>query len=203
MVGTTKSTKTTKAAKTAVKKPKSTVKNSSVKTPAKPVEQPVSGARKFWTIALFIAIPVALGFISSLISGNMAEGYGDAFVNPPYAPPAWLFPVAWTILYVLMGLGSYFIFACTSRTKKEKRYRTAALVLYFLQLAINFAWSPVFFGAGNYFLALVMLLVMWLMLLVVMFLIRERCMPAMWCLFPYALWCLFAMYLNIGVFILN
>jgi len=190
------------------KKPKETIKKSNGKTkpavkPAKkPVEQPVSAKKKALTIILFIAIPVVLGFVSSLISGNMTEGYGS-FNQPPFAPPAWLFPVAWTALYILMGLASYFIFACKSRTKKEKQSRYAALVLYFFQLAINFAWSPVFFGVGNYFLALVMLLVMWLMLLAVMFLIRERCMPAMWCFLPYALWCLFAMYLNIGVFLLN
>ena len=192
MVGTTKTTKTT------VKK-----STKPAKAAQKPVAEPVSGKKKFWTIALFIAIPVILGFVSSLISGNMAESYTGSFVNPPYAPPAWLFPVAWTILYILMGLASYFIFACKSKTKKERKYRCAALVLYFLQLAINFAWSPVFFGAGNYFLALIMLMVMWLMLLASMFIIRERCMPAMWCLLPYALWCLFAMYLNIGVLLLN
>lgn len=195
MVGTTKSTKSTKTTVKKSMKP--------AKTTQKPASEPVSGKKKFWTIALFIAIPVVLGFVSSLISGNMAENYTDSFVNPPYAPPAWLFPVAWTALYILMGLASYFIFACKSRTRKERKYRYAALVLYFLQLAINFAWSPVFFGAGNYFLALIMLMVMWLMLIVSMFLIRERCMPAMWCFLPYALWCLFAMYLNIGVFLLN
>lgn len=186
----------------AQKPAKKTTKKSISK--AKPVAKAaeVTKKSKIITIAICIVIPLGLGFLSSFISGNMTEGYGS-FTQPPFAPPAWLFPVAWSILYILMGIASYFIFILRPKTKKEQKYRTAALITYCLQLAINFAWSPVFFGAGQYFLALVMLIVMWLLLLATMFLIRERSMPAMWCFLPYALWCLFAMYLNIGVFLLN
>ena len=158
--------------------------------------------KKVATVAICVLIPLCAGLISAAITGDAMKKFGD-FNQPPLAPPAWLFPVAWTILYVLMGIASYFIFAYKPKTKKEKKMRVAALVLYCIQLAFNFAWSPLFFLLGDYVLALFWLLLMWLMLMAVMFLIRERAMPAMWCLLPYALWCLFAMYLNAGVMLLN
>lgn len=158
--------------------------------------------RKVITIAICIAIPLCIGFISAGITGDAMKKFGQ-FNQPPLAPPAWLFPVAWTILYVLMGIASYFIFIYKPRTKKEKKFRIAALVLYCAQLVLNFVWTPIFFLAGDFIFALAVLLIMWLMLIIAMFLIRERSMPAMWCLLPYALWCLFAMYLNVGILLLN
>lgn len=201
MVGkTTKSKKSTSKSKTPttfIEKP-----NGKLKPAYKPAKKSVSPKKKFFTIAIFIIIPVAAGMISAAITGDAMSKFGE-FNQPPLAPPAWLFPVAWTILYILMGVASYFIFAYKPEKKADKNRRTAALVLYFLQLAFNFAWSPIFFVAENFSLALYWLLIMWFMLMVVMFLVRERSLPAMWCLLPYALWCLFAMYLNIGILLLN
>ena len=158
--------------------------------------------RKVITMAVCIAIPLCGGFISAGITGDAMKEFGQ-FNQPPLAPPAWLFPVAWTILYALMGIASYFFFVYKPKTKKEKRFRLAALILYCAQLVLNFIWSPIFFGMGDFGFALIVLLIMWLMIVAIMFLIRERSMPAMWCLLPYALWCLFAMYLNVGILLLN
>lgn len=158
--------------------------------------------KKVITVAVCIAIPLCAGFLSAAITGDAMKKFGQ-FNQPPLAPPAWLFPVAWTIMYILMGIASYFILMYKPKTKKESKMRIAALVLYCVQLVFNFVWSPVFFLVGDYFFALMWLLAMWLMVIIVMFLIRERSMPAMWCLLPYVLWCLFAMYLNVGILLLN
>ena len=200
---TAKSAKTTKSAKS-VKTTKTTVKSANVSRKVAPKAQEQKGFtwKKAITMAICIAIPVAMGVISAMITGGAMKKFGQ-FNQPPFSPPAWLFPVAWTILYVLMGIASYFIFAMKPKDKKEAKFRTTALVLYVAQLVLNFVWSPIFFLANNYFVALIVLLVMWLMTIVVMFLIRERSMPAMWCLLPYVLWCLFAMYLNVGIMLLN
>lgn len=162
----------------------------------------VSPWKKIITIAICIAIPLCLGFTSAGLTGNAMSKFGQ-FNQPPLAPPAWLFPVAWTALYILMGLASYFIFIYKPKTKKDARIRVAALVLYCIQLVFNFAWSPIFFGAGAYAFALVWLVAMLFMVIAVVFLTHERITPAMWCLIPYVLWCMFATYLNIGVMLLN
>ena len=158
--------------------------------------------KKAITMAICVAIPLAVGGISAAISGNAMSKFGE-FNQPPLAPPAWLFPVAWTIIYILMGIASYFIFAYQPKNKKEKKVRMAALVLYIGQLAFNFAWSPIFFLAENYILALAWLIVMWLMIVVIVLLARKRFEKVMWLLLPYVVWCLFAMYLNANIMMLN
>ena len=181
--------------------PKKTVAKKSVKTTAKP-EAKASLKRKIITAAICIAVPVLAGLLSSVLTGDAMGKFAD-FVKPPLAPPAWLFPVAWTILYVMMGLASYFIIIAPTRTKQDKFERKVAVIVYLAQLAFNFVWTPIFFLAGDYFFALVWLIIMWLMIVVLMFWARHRSMTAVWLLLPYALWCLFAMYLNASIMILN
>ena len=73
---------------------------------------------KIWRIAICIAVPLGGGFLISMLTRNTMETF-DAFNKPPLAPPAWLFPVAWTILYTLMGLASYFIFYAGFKSKSK------------------------------------------------------------------------------------
>ena len=153
-------------------------------------------------MAICVILPVGVGLLSSMLTGEAMSKFGD-FVKPPLAPPAWLFPVAWTILYIAMGVASYFIIMKPARTKQDKFERKVCIVIYLAQLAFNFVWSPLFFLAGDYFFALMWLIVMWIMIIVLMFWARRRSMVAVWLLLPYALWCLFATYLNAGIMLLN
>lgn len=203
---TTKSTKTTKKQsapkKTATKTTKTTSK--ATKT-SKPVAQTTKRGwswKKAITMAICVAIPLAVGMASAAITGGAMKKFGQ-FNQPPLSPPAWLFPVAWTILYILMGVAAYFIFTFKPQTERDKKVRIAALILFCGQLAFNFAWSPIFFLKNEFFIALMWLLAMWLMIIMIMMLMRKRSMVAMWCLLPYVLWCLFAMYLNASIMMLN
>ena len=192
-----------KTTKVAQKKPAAkTVTKTTKQTKTTKVQKKGFCWKKVVTIAICILIPLAVGILSSVITGSAMKKF-DQFNKPPLAPPAWLFPVAWTILYILMGIASYLIFVYKPKTKKEIKIKKAALILYVLQLVFNFVWSPLFFLAGNFFFALIWLIAMWLMIVVIMLIIRERCMPAMWCLLPYLLWCLFATYLNAGIMMFN
>ncbi len=158
---------------------------------------------KVWRIILCILAPLGGGFISSLFTMNAMEKFGD-FNQPFLAPPAWLFPVAWTILYVLMGVSSYLIWFKGQNGKKvEKKTAKTALIIYGVQLALNFAWTPVFFNLSQYWIALAILAVMWILIIILMVKIRKLSMPVMWCLLPYILWTTFAAYLNISIAILN
>ncbi|MBR3327221.1 MAG: tryptophan-rich sensory protein [Atopobiaceae bacterium] len=150
----------------------------------------------------FIALPLVVGGISSALTANAMTQFGQ-FEQPPLSPPAWLFPVAWTILYMLMGLASYLIYLHVPKNAREHKMRMAALVIYGLQLTANFAWSLVFFGLNAYWIAFALLVVLWAhVLALVMLAIRLRA-TAGYALLPYLAWTTFAGYLNAGVAVLN
>jgi tryptophan-rich sensory protein len=105
-----------------------------------------------WTRIALVTVPLVwfLGSASGWLSGS---GYGndwfDALVKPDFMPPGWMFGVAWTILYILLGLALAMILATPRGTPR----RRAALVLFFVQLVLNYAWSPIFFAGHDITLA--------------------------------------------------
>ena len=157
-----------------------------------------------WRIALSIIVLLGGGFIISLFTRDTMIKFGE-FNQPPLAPPAWLFPVAWTILYVLMGLASYFIWkkGHNSKNKSDKKLANAALIIYGIQLIFNFAWTPFFFTLDLFWFAFIWLLVMWALIIALMIISYKISKPAFWMLLPYIIWCTFAAYLNCGIAILN
>ena len=144
-----------------------------------------------------LAIPLVVGGLSALLSGGMS-GYRE-LNQPPLSPPGWVFPVVWTILYLLMGYSSYRIL---TRPKDTPRIRTA-LIAYSIQLFLNFLWSPVFFGLGWYLTAFFLLIALWIAIFVTIRLFSRLDQVAGDLLLPYLLWVTFAAYLNLGVFLLN
>lgn len=158
---------------------------------------------KIWRVALSILVPLGGGLIISLFTRDTMEKFG-AFNQPPLAPPAWLFPVAWTILYVLMGVASYLIYTKYRDGKKaEKPLAKAGLIVYGMQLVLNFIWTPLFFTGGLYWVAFVVLILMWIAEIILLVLAFKTSRAAFWYLFPYLLWTTFAAYLNIGIAMLN
>jgi tryptophan-rich sensory protein len=148
------------------------------------------------TLIIFILIPIAVGMVSSVLAGNIAGTYGQ-LTQPELSPPAAVFPIIWTLLYTLMGISSFLIFVSES-PEKEK-----ALWIYFLQLFINFLWSPIFFGLQLYLLGF-----LWLLLLIVLIVIMIRRFYsidpiAAYLQIPYLLWCVFAAYLSYGIYTMN
>ena len=144
-----------------------------------------------------MAIPLAVGGLGALLSGGM-DRY-KIMNQPPLSPPGWVFPVVWTILYLLMGYGSYLVYT-SGKPREEIR---KALILYFIQLSLNLLWPIVFFGFGWYLLAFFILIALWLAIFLTMrkfSAINERAGDL---LLPYILWVTFAGYLNLGVFLLN
>ena len=158
---------------------------------------------KVWRIALCILVPLGGGFIISMFTRDTMEKFGS-FNQPPLAPPAWLFPVAWTILYILKGVASYLIYAkCRDGKKAEKSLAKAGLIVYGIQLALNVIWTPLFFTGGLYWVAFAVLALMWIAEIVLLVLSFKTSRAAFWCLLPYLLWTTFAGYLNIGIAVLN
>lgn len=143
-----------------------------------------------------VLLPLAVGGLSALLSRSGMMKY-QVLEKPPLSPPGIVFPIAWTILYVLMGIGSAMIGCSGSREKPQ------ALKLYAAQLAVNFFWSIFFFDFGWRLFAF-----FWLLLLLALaagmvksFYRIER--KAAYLQIPYLIWLLFAAYLNFGVWLLN
>ena len=153
---------------------------------------------KWKPLVFFLAVPLVVGTLSALLTGsNMADF--ASLVKPPLSPPGWLFPVVWTILYLMMGLASYLIY--TSGAPRSERI--TALGVYAIQLAVNFFWSIIFFRMELYLFAFFWLILLWLLILDTLILFRRISQPAGWLLLPYLLWVAFAGYLNLGIFLLN
>lgn len=149
-------------------------------------------------IIIGILIAEGVGLLSSFLSGDSGAVY-KTLIQPPFAPPGWVFPVAWGILYALMGAASGLIPTAHATDREKQR----ALSVYGLQLLFNFSWSIIFFRFQLLWLSVIVILV--LLLLVIMTLIRflDVWPLAGYLLIPYLLWLLFATYLNIGVAFLN
>ncbi len=153
---------------------------------------------KWKKLIVCVAIPLIVGGLSALISKSGFEKYAE-MPKPALSPPSWLFPVVWTILYVLMGIASYRIFTAEGDMTKRKN----ALIFYGIQLFFNFAWTIVFFNFGLYLFAFIWLVVMWALIIVTMLKFYKIDKKAGFLILPYLLWVTFAGYLNFGVFLLN
>ncbi len=148
-------------------------------------------------LLICLGIPLAVGGLSALVSGGM-ESF-RYLRQPPLSPPGWVFPVVWSILYLLMGYASYRVLTGGGAPEKIKR----SLILYGIQLALNFLWSPVFFGLHWYLAAFVILVAMWVFIYLTIKAFSELDEIAGDLLIPYILWVTFAGYLNFGVYLLN
>lgn len=145
-----------------------------------------------------VAIPLIVGGISALLTQNSVAVFG-MIETPPLSPPAWLFPVVWTLLYILMGISSYLIL--NSDANREEI--TEAIRLYAYQLLVNFLWSTFFFNFQWYLFSFLWLVLLWVL---VFFMIRKFhsiSKPAAYMNIPYLLWITFAGYLNLGIWWLN
>ena len=155
--------------------------------------------RKHWkTFAIAILITEAVGGLSGWLTKEGARQYAESVAQPPLSPPPFVFPIAWGLLFALMGISAARIWLAPASPQ-----RTDALRIFALQLAFNFFWSLIFFNFQAYGFALVWLAVLWLMIawMIVRFYAVSAKAAALQ--IPYFLWVTFAAYLNFGVWRLN
>lgn len=145
-------------------------------------------------LIICILIPLAIGALSALFSGNMSY---SGLNKPPLSPPSIVFPVVWTILYILMGISSYLV--CTS----DEPDKGKAIRVYAAQLFFNFFWSIIFFRFENYLLAFIWLLALIALIVLMIYRFYKIKPLAAYLQVPYLLWCTFAAYLNFMIYYLN
>ena len=150
------------------------------------------------TLGKFIALPLVVGIISALFTMNSMKAF-EMLNKPVLSPPGWLFPVVWTILYILMGISSYLIYN-SSASQKEK---SEALTVYLIQLALNFLWPTFFFTFSWYWYSLIWLLVLWVAVVIMILKFYKISKPAAYLNIPYIIWLTFAAYLNYAIAVMN
>lgn len=149
-------------------------------------------------LAISILIPLAVGAVSSFLTRSSMMVF-QSLNKPPLSPPGWLFPVVWTVLYILMGIASYIIY----RQGEEKIEVKEALRIYAVQLVFNFFWSIFFFRFEWYLFSFLWLVVLWMLILVMILRFWKISPTAAYMLLPYLIWVTFAGYLNLGIYMLN
>lgn len=149
-------------------------------------------------LLISILFPLLVGGLSALLTmGNMSVY--ESIIQPALAPPSWLFPVAWTMLYILMGIASYLVYKDCER----RSIRQFALKSYYLQLAVNFFWPILFFNMQQFLLSAIWLLLLIALVIIMMVRFYRINKKTLWLLLPYLLWTIFAAYLNWAIYFLN
>ncbi len=146
-----------------------------------------------WKVLILnLILPLAAGGIASLLTSTSMQQYQNLY-KPPLAPPGYLFPIVWTILFLLMGIAAYFV---TISEAPNKKY---ALTLYGIQLVANVIWSIIFFNFNAYLVAFTWLLLLWFLIFLTWQEFRSISSTAGKLLVPYLAWVTFAGYLNLAI----
>ncbi len=156
--------------------------------------------QKHWNIdwpklLISLLIPVAVGALAGWLIQGSADFY-NGLIKPPFAPPAAVFPLVWTVLYLLMGIAAYRIH------QTEGEGKQTSLRLYYIQLVINFLWPISFFLWKNFWLAFLILIVLWILVGVLTFRFWKLDRPAGIIMALYWIWLTYAAYLNLFIAIL-
>ena len=147
---------------------------------------------------LWVLLSEAVGALSGWLTREGTKIYAQTIVKPPFSPPGWVFPAAWSILYALMGIGAARIYQ-----SQPSKARSQGLNLFIVQLVVNFFWSPIFFNLQAFGFALLWILLLWGLVLGMKRVFRKVDALAAKLQIPYLIWLTFAAYLNFGVWYLN
>ena len=155
--------------------------------------------KKIKPYVIGIAIPLIVGGLSAWLIRDGMTRYNN-MAKPALSPPSWLFPIVWTILFILMGIGSAIVW---QNREQDPEAAGAALRIYGAQLVVNFFWSIIFFNMQAYLFAFIWLVLLWLMIIIMIIEFRKTSPAAAWLQLPYLLWVTFAGYLTFAVWLLN
>ncbi|SCL41596.1 TspO and MBR related proteins [Micromonospora pallida] len=151
-------------------------------------------ARAWWALLGFGTVVVVAAGIGVLGVSDTSAEYAS-LRRPAWAPPSWLFGPVWSVLYAMIAVAGWLVW--------RRVGLGPAIGVWTAQLALNAAWTPIFFGAGRYGLALVDVVVLWLLIGFTVVLFRRVSRPATLLMLPYWAWVAFAALLNLAIWQLN
>jgi translocator protein len=154
-------------------------------------------ARNFAALAGFIGLTLAVGWIGSLVTLPAIPGWYAQLAKPSFTPPNWVFGPVWTALYLMMAAAAWLVW------RSDHGDRSRALAAWGIQLALNLAWSVLFFGFKQIGIALVEIAILLVAIAATIRLSARISRPAAWLLVPYLAWVCYATVLNLALWRLN
>ena len=149
-------------------------------------------------LVISLLIPILVGVISSLITRSSMEMY-DMVQKPFLSPPKIIFPIVWSILFIMMGISLYGV----TQSNAPQGEKSLSYIVFLLQLLFNFLWPVFFFNFQLYTFSAVWLFILILLIALNAYMFFKLNKWSGYLLLPYLAWCIFALYLNIGVAYLN
>ena len=153
--------------------------------------------RNQWLVlTALILLCLVVGGIGGFASAGSIDGWYRTLAKPSWNPPDWVFGPVWTLLYIMMAVAAWLVWKTQDRV-------TPALVLFYGQLALNLAWTFLFFTAQSPGLALIEVVFLWTGVLTTMLAFFGRQATAGWLFVPYLAWVSFAAVLNLTIWLMN
>jgi tryptophan-rich sensory protein len=149
-------------------------------------------------LIISVAVPLAVGFGSSLFIGNSIETWYAALNKPWFTPPNALFAPVWTALYVLMGVALFLVWRAP-----RNRTRDIGIALFAVQLAVSAIWTLAFFGLRNIFNGILTIVPLWILIAATIYQFYKVDKKASYLLLPYIAWVTIATALNVSIYLLN
>jgi translocator protein len=149
-------------------------------------------------LVLSVLLPLGLGAIAGMFTAQAVPEWYASLNRPSFNPPNWIFGPVWTSLYILLGIAFFLIWK-----QDASRLRNLAILVFMLQLILNFGWSFIFFYFNLIGIALIEIVVLWLSIIVMLILFYQIKPLAAYLNIPYLVWVTFATILNAGYYFLN
>ena len=154
----------------------------------------------FWLkLLLCVVVVMALGAAGGFVTAGAIPGWYAGLEKPPGTPPNAVFGPVWTVLYLMIGVSLARVWHFAPAGQEKRR----ALLRFVVQMVLNLAWTPLFFGAQLAAVALAVIVALWVMILLTILAFKPLDRVAAWLLVPYLVWVTYATYLNAGFFVLN
>ena len=144
-------------------------------------------------VFLQIFLPIIIGSIVGFIINDYIDY--NTLNKPPLSPPSWLFPVMWSIIYLLLGI-SYYLF------RKNNENKTTSII-YYTQLIVNYLWSIIFFILKWRFFSIIWIILLDILVMLLLYQFFKKEKASVYLNIPYLIWSLFATYLTTGIYLLN
>lgn len=155
--------------------------------------------KKSWKLVISLLIPQLVAITAGLVTAAAVGSWYRGIVKPSWNPPSYLFGPVWTVLYLMMGYALFLIWTGAPAGPGKRR----AIVLWSVQLFLNFCWSLLFFGLHLIGGAVVEIVLLWLLILITIFAFARFSKPAAWLLVPYIAWVTFASVLCFTIWTMN
>jgi tryptophan-rich sensory protein len=151
---------------------------------------------RWWALACFIALCLSVAAIAGWATSSSVTTWYLTLQKPSWTPPNWLFGPVWTLLYIMMAVAAW-------RVWQRVGNRSSALAMFYIQLAMNFAWSFAFFSAQSPLLGAIVIVALWLAIVATIRLFLQQDRVAGFLLLPYICWVSYASALNLAIWIMN